>query len=336
MTKKSVIARQVGDDVLGHAFRKILLFGIAAHIGKRQHGDRGFLRLRARRSARRHDQADRLAGRHLESNAMGAHRSSDVLDLPFAHVLERELELVTHLVPHGAADADAARLRQRFKPRRYVDAVSVDVLVVDDDVADVQADTKLDAAIRWNLDVALGYLSLHLDGTADRIDDAGKLDKKAVACRLDDTATVFGDLWIHDRTHVALERCQCAFLVEAHQPRISRDISRENRREAPLDPLFRQIDLLKGGTRPVRPVRIRKRLDAVVVNFGAPRHRWRHQFSIILSEALRQNGLANAKKIGNPLRLLRFPAILWRAGFGPTKLEIKLCGALRSRGLAAG
>ena len=79
---------------------------------------------------------------------MSAHRPGDVLDLLLAHVLEREIELVAHLIAHDAADADAARLRQGFEAGRDVDPVAIDVLVVADDVAEVQPDTKLDAPIR--------------------------------------------------------------------------------------------------------------------------------------------------------------------------------------------
>ena len=41
-------------------------------------------------------------------------------------------------------DADAAGLRNSFKPRRDVDAVAKDIVVVDDDVADMDADPKFD------------------------------------------------------------------------------------------------------------------------------------------------------------------------------------------------
>jgi hypothetical protein len=42
---------------------------------------------------------------------MGRHWPGDVLDLLFAHVLERKIELIAHLVAHDAADADSPWLR---------------------------------------------------------------------------------------------------------------------------------------------------------------------------------------------------------------------------------
>src|SRR6516165_5637698 len=47
--------------------------------------------------------------------------------------------LSRHLVVHHSADADAARLRQRFETCRDVDAISIDVVLVDDHVTEVDA-----------------------------------------------------------------------------------------------------------------------------------------------------------------------------------------------------
>ncbi len=82
--------------------------------------------------------------------------------------------------------------------------------------------------------------AMDIDSTAYRIDDAGKLNKDAVARRLNDAPAVFRDLRIDDCASVALERGQRALFIQAHQPRITRDIPRENGREAALDPFSAQ------------------------------------------------------------------------------------------------
>ena len=84
-------------------------------------------------------------GSRVDADAVGVHRSRDVLDLLLAHVLEGEAQLVAHLVAHHAADADAAGLGQGFQPRGDVDAIAEDVVAVDDDVAEIDADAELDA-----------------------------------------------------------------------------------------------------------------------------------------------------------------------------------------------
>jgi hypothetical protein len=97
---------------------------------------------------------------------MDMHRPSDVLDPLLAHVFERKGELVAHLIAHDLADADPAWLGQRFQPCRYIDSVTVDVATVFDDVADIDPDAELDAAIGRHIGVSRRHLALHLDGTS--------------------------------------------------------------------------------------------------------------------------------------------------------------------------
>src|SRR5262249_37671354 len=186
-------------------------------------------------------------GPRFEPNAMGRDWPGYVLDLLVAHVLERKIELIAHLIAHDAADADPAWLRQSLQTRSDIDAVAVNILVVDDDVTDVETDAKLDTLFRRDLGVALGDLPLDVDRAAYRIDDARKLDEDAVARGLDDAPAVLRDFWIDDRASVALECGQRAFLIHAHQPRIACNIPGENGREAAFDSFSAQGALLKAA-----------------------------------------------------------------------------------------
>jgi hypothetical protein len=85
------------------------------------------------------------ASRLGERNAVDAHRPCDVLDLPYTQILKAEIELVADLAAHDPGDADAARLGQGFETSRDIDAVPVGVVLVDDDVAEIDADAELDA-----------------------------------------------------------------------------------------------------------------------------------------------------------------------------------------------
>ena len=103
------------------------------------------------------------------------HRARDVLELALAQVLEADLEAVSHLVVDGARDEDTAGLGERLEPRRDIDAVAEDVVALDDDVADVDADPKLDSLIEWCRVRSPGHLSLDLDGTTGRVHRTGEL-----------------------------------------------------------------------------------------------------------------------------------------------------------------
>src|SRR5215469_9176480 len=94
------------------------------------------------------------------------------------------------VVAHDLADADPARLGQCFEPSRQIDVVAVDVLVVGDDLAEIDADTERDAALMG--DIANGHRALPFDRAAHRVNDAGKFDQQSVAGGLDNATTVLG------------------------------------------------------------------------------------------------------------------------------------------------
>ena len=127
---------------------------------------------------------------------MDMHRPGDVLDLLLAHVFERKGELVAHLIAHDPADADPARLGQSFQPCRYIDTVTVDIATVFDDVANIDPDAELEAAIGRHIGVSLRHLALHVDGTTHRVDDAGEFDQEPVAGGFADAPAVLFDLRI--------------------------------------------------------------------------------------------------------------------------------------------
>ena len=158
-----------------------------------------------------------------------ADRPFDVLDLHLAAVLEAHVDTVADALVDDGGNADAARLGQWLQARRNIDAIAVDVVAVDDDVAKVDADPQRDArTVRLHLAM---HRSLNCQGTADGIDDAGKLDQGAVAHELDDAATVGSDGGIEDDFTVSLQSGQRAGLVGAHHARIADDICRQDGRQ---------------------------------------------------------------------------------------------------------
>jgi hypothetical protein len=79
------------------------------------------------------------------------------------------------------------------------------------------------------------HLPLHLDRTARRIDDAGKLDQEAVAGGFDDAATMLGDFGIAEFPANLPQRRERALFVLAHQPRITGDVGRQNGGQSSLE-----------------------------------------------------------------------------------------------------
>ncbi len=143
-------------------------------------------------------------------------------------------------------DADAARLGDPLEPRRDIDAVAENIVVVEDDVADMDADAKLDPELGRHVDIPLRHRALHFHRTARRIDGAGELDQHAVAGGLDDAAVMRGDAGIDQGLPEHLQLGQRALLVTAHQPAIAGDVSRQHRRQSPIHALAGQKILLNG------------------------------------------------------------------------------------------
>ena len=94
-----------------------------------------------------------------------------------------------------------APLGDAFEPRGDVDAVAHQVAVrLFDDVAEMNADAKLDAALGRDPGIALDHRVLHLDRAANRIDHAAEFDDAAVAAALDHPAMMHGNRRVH---HIA-------------------------------------------------------------------------------------------------------------------------------------
>src|SRR4030095_2287542 len=115
-----------------------------------------------------------------------------------------------------------SRRRDLLQTGRDVDAVAKDVVALDDDVADVDADAEGNAPILGYPGGAVGDRLLHFNSTAHGIDDAGELQQQAIAGGLDDATAVAGDGRVDNFLPNGLQRRQRAALVLDHQPRTVR------------------------------------------------------------------------------------------------------------------
>src|SRR5690348_4965118 len=80
------------------------------------------------------------------------------------------------------------RLRKCFQSCRDVYTVAVDIAVLNDNVAGINADPKL-APIARDACVTVNHSSLHRNGTGDCVDDARKLDQDTVTRGFDNATT---------------------------------------------------------------------------------------------------------------------------------------------------
>jgi hypothetical protein len=116
-------------------------------------------------------------------------------------------------------DEHPAGIGQRFDPCGDVDAVAIEVVALNDHIAEIDADAQFDAAVRRRVRFPLGHRLLHFSCAAYRVDDAREFDEQTVTGGLDDAAPVLGDRRIEDLAAQRFEAFERALFV--------RPISRE-------------------------------------------------------------------------------------------------------------
>ena len=154
--------------------------------------------------------------RPSDCEQIGPDRLGDVLELDWAKIIDRKIEPGSHLAIRVFGEADTVWLRDALQPRSDVDAVAHQVAVaLFDDIAQMDADTELDAPLGRQPSIALDHAALDLDRAAHGVDHAAKFDKCAIACPLDDTAVMHGDSRIDQVASECPQSRQCAILIGA-------------------------------------------------------------------------------------------------------------------------
>src|SRR3954454_10082819 len=152
------------------------------------------------------------------------HRFGDILECLQTHIVVGDVYLAANLPTSIVGDTDAAGVGYPFKARGDVDAIAEDVVVINDDIADVDADPEIDPHCRGDIGVLRRHAALDFDRTARRVHRTRKLDQHAIAGGLDDAATMRSDRGIDNDLSSCLQPSQRAFLVSAHETAVTGDI----------------------------------------------------------------------------------------------------------------
>jgi hypothetical protein len=116
-------------------------------------------------------------GRDADLQRIDPDRIVDVLELSLAEVGGRQIKPSFDLPIGVLRKTDCAGICDPFEACGDIDAVTHQVAVrLFDDVAQMNADPKFDAALRRQAGVALDHAVLHLDGAAHGVDHAAELD----------------------------------------------------------------------------------------------------------------------------------------------------------------
>ena len=143
-------------------------------------------------------------------------RSIDVFDLDSAAILESAINAIADAFVNDRGDAYAARVGERLQPRRDIDAVAINIVSVNDHVAEIDADAKLDGGCAGWQDAASDRI-LDRDGAFDGVDDTGEIDERPVADQFHDAAVMCLYRRIEELFPEMLQRGQRAGLVGCHE-----------------------------------------------------------------------------------------------------------------------
>jgi hypothetical protein len=153
-------------------------------------------------------------GRLTDFERIDPDRLGDVLELGLAEIADGEIESSLHLPIGLLGETNRSRLGGAFQTRGDIDALAHQVAVsLLDDVAEMDADAELDAAIFRQAGVALDHASLKLDRAAHRVDHASKFGEEPIAGALDDAPTVRCDRGINQIAAQASEARQRSVFV---------------------------------------------------------------------------------------------------------------------------
>src|SRR5262245_29097569 len=192
-----------GDDILRNSVGEIFLLGIAAHVDERQDSDgRPLGGYPFTLASSRGDRSWGLVG---QMYAVNTDWPGNVFDGLLAHIVEFKSKFVLYLVVYDARDQDAAGIGQCFQPCCDVNAVPINVVTIDDNIANIDADPELNAIFRRDFAVAVKHATLNVDSAAHCVDDADKFYQHPVSSGLNNSAAMFGDLGIDQFFAMCLE-----------------------------------------------------------------------------------------------------------------------------------
>ena len=140
------------------------------------------------------------------------------------------------MIEGGAGYANASRLGQSLQARGDVDPIAVDVVSVNDDVAEIYANAKPNSLCFRGALIVASHSPLDRGGALDGVDDARELDQRAVTHELDDAAMELFYRGIDQFPTAGLQPRQRAYLILAHEAAVANHIGSQDCGKPSLHP----------------------------------------------------------------------------------------------------
>lgn len=129
---------------------------------------------------------------------------------------------------HINRDHDPASRCLRLQPRGDVHTITIEIVAIDDQVAEVQAESEHNGCLLGFVPVGLDHSLLELDCRPKGVHCTGKLGQSAVSGQLDQPAAVARQCRLEPLLAVLPQARQGAALVPPHQSGIADHIGRND------------------------------------------------------------------------------------------------------------
>src|SRR6266404_6944100 len=134
------------------------------------------------------------------------------------------------MVPNSTRDANSARLRKSLQAGRDIHGVAEEIVALNYDVADVDADAEPHLLADRSIRIRLRDGVLDRDSTLHGVNGAGEIGDEAIASRGEDPTAMRGDQSIDDNP-VRVKGSERADLIEPHKAAVALDICCKDRGE---------------------------------------------------------------------------------------------------------
>jgi hypothetical protein len=161
-------------------------------------------------------------------------RRFNIFDPSFSSVLEQKAGVTFELVADTPGNVYFTWLCETLQPSRNIDAVPVDVVLIDDHVTSVDANAEPDTPIAGNGGVMIDQRVLDIEPAAYRGYCAIKLDQEGIALGPDQTTALLLDSWLNYVLRIIRKRHMGLFFVNAHKPTIPNHVREQDSSKSPL------------------------------------------------------------------------------------------------------
>ena len=140
-----------------------------------------------------------------------------------------------------ARDANPARFGQGFHAGGDIHTIAEQIITLDDDIAQADADAQYDPAFMVNIMLAFSQGRLDFKGTLHGIGRTGEFNQDAVTGVLEYAPAILFNQRIKLIGAQGFKPCQRPSFVLIHQTGIAHDVGGENRRQPPPWALFSHL-----------------------------------------------------------------------------------------------